>query len=177
MYSKNRDKRHSILLYWIIFLTLSSAISAHEWDSVWTRTYGGVHEDCAYAVAVDSEGYYVIAGCTFTDTTAFDVFLVKIHPLNGDTVWERTYTPAGWSSQQANAVAVDPEGYYVIAGQYSDASTMGWYNFWIFKIEGSFTSMTTLTYFFGGIFISPLIFLIPVVTPLRSSISLTDSSS
>jgi len=139
MQSKSRDKRHNILSYWIILLALSLAIPLHaqEWDTVWTKTYGWMNVDCAYAVAVDSEGYYIVGGYTWSDTTGEDLLIYKIEPTNGDTVWSKTYTIGRFFYQRAYSIAVDAENHYIVGGQYDDSLLLGFWDFWILKLDSA----------------------------------------
>ena len=83
-------------------------------DTLWTRTFGGAHEDWGNSVQQTSDGGYVVAGytCSFGAGHA-DVYLIRTN-ANGDTLWTRTYGGADYDYGQS--VEQTADGGYVIAG-------------------------------------------------------------
>lgn len=99
-----------ILLIWLFFI---GKIDAGEYDTLWAKTYGGNWKEGAYAVAVDKEGYYVVAGYTYTYAPGISaVWILKINPSNGETLWTKVYGDIGWFT--AYSVAIDSSNNYVI---------------------------------------------------------------
>jgi len=81
---------------------------------LWTRTYGGPHDDEAFSVQQTSDNGYIIAGSTSSYGAGNnDFYLVKTNSL-GDPVWTRTFGGAdddrGYSVQQTS------DGGFIVAG-------------------------------------------------------------
>ena len=47
-------------------------------ETLWTMTYGGPFDEYAYSIQSTVDGGYIIAGAIFTDSSQFDMYLVKI---------------------------------------------------------------------------------------------------
>jgi len=115
-------------------------------DTLWTRTYGGTHNDEGYSVRQTTDGGYIVAGATasFADTLNGDVYLIKTN-ANGDTLWTRTYGGAvadtGYFVQQTS------DGGYVVAG-YTNSFGAGGYDVYVIKTNSSGDTLWTRTY--GG---------------------------
>ncbi|MCK4395869.1 T9SS type A sorting domain-containing protein [candidate division WOR-3 bacterium] len=83
-------------------------------DTVWTKTYGGIHWDYAYSVRQTSDGGYIIAGFSTSFGAGFrDAYLIKADE-NGDTIWTRTY--GGTEYDEVNEVQQTSDGGYIIVG-------------------------------------------------------------
>lgn len=83
-------------------------------DTLWTRTYGGEHDDCCYSVIENSNGEYILAGWTRSfGSGGKDVYLLKID-VNGDIVWTRTY--GGVNDDEGRYVQETSDSGYIIAG-------------------------------------------------------------
>jgi hypothetical protein len=83
-------------------------------DTVWTRTYGGPHDEEGYSVQLTTDGGFIVSGYTKSfGAGAMDVYLVKTD-AQGDALWTRTYggpgSDIGYSIQQTN------DGGYIITG-------------------------------------------------------------
>jgi hypothetical protein len=83
-------------------------------SALWSRLISIGDDDFAYAVIIDSESNYVIAGESQNPASGdFDVLLMKIDDA-GDTLWTATY---GTSSHDAgHSLAQTPDGGYIIGG-------------------------------------------------------------
>ena len=101
-------------------------------DTLWTRTYGGTHEDRGYCVRQTSEGGYIIVGQTFSSSmTGYDIRVVKTN-ANGDTVWTQTYGSEGWDCGQSGHQTSD--GGYIFVGTTSTGGAAG-YDVYLIKTE------------------------------------------
>ncbi len=83
---------------------------------LWTKSYGGEHDDWANSVIEAPDGGLIIVGNTASYTTFRDhnVWLIKTYS-NGDTVWTRTY---GWAhNDMGYSVQLASDGGYIIAGK------------------------------------------------------------
>jgi hypothetical protein len=83
-------------------------------ETLWTRTFGGAHDDRGCSVQQTRDGGYVIAGWTNSlGAGDNDLYLIKTDAA-GDTLWTRTYGGAyddyGYSVQQT------VDGGYIVAG-------------------------------------------------------------
>ena len=78
-------------------------------DTLWTRTFGGIHNDYGFSVQQTADGGYVIAGQVSWE----DIYLIRTD-ANGDTLWTRTFggrhEDLGYSVQQTT------DSGYIIAG-------------------------------------------------------------
>ena len=90
-------------------------------DVTWIRAFGGNNIDGALDVIEDSEGNFVIAGYSSSNTGTFsglnrgnvDAVLMKVSP-EGVLIWARTY--GGNNNEEATAVVEAPQGGYAITG-------------------------------------------------------------
>ncbi len=82
---------------------------------VWARTFGGNRTDIGYAVLAKTTSDFVIAGVTASTTDhGEDVYLVRLNGA-GETVWTRTF--GGTGDDAGYALALAPDGGFVIAGE------------------------------------------------------------
>lgn len=100
----------------------------------WSWSAGGSGSDSGNAIAVDKNGDLYIAG-TFTDTVSFasawttltsegqkDVFILKYHRL-GWISWAKK--AGGPSSDFVNAITLDSNGYFYVAGTFAGTIDFG----------------------------------------------------
>ncbi len=91
-------------------------------DLLWERTYGGSLDDGAADVVVDNGGNYVVAGRTILDINDYnDIWILKLEPDNGDTLWTRVFSTS--EPEGATAVSLLEDGNYVVAGLTSIGGT------------------------------------------------------
>lgn len=111
----------------------------------WAKTYGGSDWEFAYSVQQTSDGGYIIAGGTYTNTAGDeDVYLVKTNST-GDTLWTKKYGGAG--QDEARSVKQTSDGGYILTGFSKTASdTLG--NVYVIKTNS--TGDTTWTRKYGG---------------------------
>jgi hypothetical protein len=84
-------------------------------DEVWSRTFGGSDNDCAYSVQQTTDGGYIVAGHTYSLGAGYsDVYLTKTDG-NGDGVWSKTF--GGSEYDMARSVQQTNDGGYILAGQ------------------------------------------------------------
>lgn len=82
---------------------------------LWTRTYGGLLSDAAYAITATADGNFMIAGSTQSfGSGGTDIYLVKINP-SGDTIWTRAL--GGGGLDWANGVVQTPDSGVVLAAR------------------------------------------------------------
>jgi len=115
---------------------LSSPESSKESNSpivLWSKTYGGADEDCAYSVVIQtSDGGFVLVGSTYTyGAGGSDFWLVKTDNL-GNMQWNKTY--GGTNEDYGFSVIQTFDNGYVIAGSTSSFGA-GVYDFWLVKTD------------------------------------------
>ena len=60
-------------------------------DIIWTKTYGGIEEDCGYGGFQSNDTIALIVGTTMSYSPVFNsIYVIKIN-VNGDTLWEKMY--------------------------------------------------------------------------------------
>ncbi len=85
-----------------------------EGNEQWSKTFGGKGNDVAFSVQQTSDGGYIIAGHTNTNTEfRQDVYLIKTDG-QGNKEWNKTF--GGPYDDQARSVQVTSDGGYIIAG-------------------------------------------------------------
>jgi len=92
-------------------------------DTIWTKTYGGVHWDEGFSVQQTTDSGYIITGYTEKgDTASTDVYLIKTDS-SGDTLWTRTFGSAGsfnGNFDEGLSVQQTFDGGYVVVGSFGD---------------------------------------------------------
>jgi len=114
-------------------------------DTLWTRTYGGPHDDVGWSVLQTADGGYMVAGGTDTSGSGHcDIWIVKTD-ANGNTAWTRIYGGAQddvlWSVEQTSDCG------YAIAG-WTSSFGAGGDDVWLIKTDSSGDTLWTRT--FGG---------------------------
>ncbi len=99
----------------VLFILLwSSLVVSVDAASMWSRTYAGIGEEGAYALAATSDGGYALAGYTKpVDVYSKDFWLVKTD-ADGIMEWNRTYGDT--ADEVAYALAATEDGGYALAG-------------------------------------------------------------
>ncbi len=114
-------------------------------DTLWTRTYGGPHDDWGRSVQQTEDGGYIIAGTACSIGPGDDdIYLIKTN-ASGDTLWTRTY--GGMSYDWGESVRQTTDGGYIVAGEtYSFGN--GYYDVYLIKTNASGDTLWTRSY--GG---------------------------
>jgi hypothetical protein len=99
----------------------------------WQKTYGGSGEDSANAIALTSDGGYVVAGeIDSFGAGSIDVWVLKLDG-QGDVQWQRTY--GGANVDEASAITSTPDGGYIVAGM-TRSFGAGKSDIWVLKLDG-----------------------------------------
>jgi hypothetical protein len=114
-------------------------------DTIWTRTYGGVHDEFGYSVHPTSDSGYIIVGPTNSyGAGGSDVYLIKTD-VNGDTIWTRTYGGSYWD--EGSSVRQTSDSGYIIVGN-TDSYGAGSNDIYLIKTDANGDTIWTRTY--GG---------------------------
>jgi TolB-like protein len=103
-------------------------------NELWSKTYGGSHDDLARSIDQTQDGGYVIFGdsYSFNPNGFSDVYLVRIDS-NGNLLWSNTYGGAsddyGWSGCETN------DGGYIIIGWTNGLGISGVSDAYIIKTD------------------------------------------
>lgn len=113
-----------------------------EGDVLWTKTYGGNHNEIANFVQETTDGGYVLAGMTGEGTGSHNFYLVKTDS-NGDTLWTRAW--GGLGDDMAYSVKQTNDGGYIVTG---DSESFGplEHNIYIVRTDQDGNTLWTQTY-------------------------------
>jgi hypothetical protein len=99
----------------------------------WFRTIGGIYDDFAYSVKVDSAGNYIVVGKTNSFGFGMDdIFAVKLNS-NGEIIWAKAI---GGSSIDFAAHVLVKGNSYIIAGG-TESLGIGKYDIYLLKLNES----------------------------------------
>lgn len=89
----------------------------------WVTLFDGYGLDNSVAqMTVNPAGGVIVVGLTHSDNQTTKLMALNLSELNGDVVWSRAYSYAGLTDQ-ARAVACDPQGNVYITGGSADSTT------------------------------------------------------
>jgi hypothetical protein len=122
-------------------------------DSLWSRTYGGSHDDVCSCVAQTSDGGYILGGWTDSfgpGTPWSENFWIVKTDANGDSLWSRVF--GGREDDKCHSVMQTSDGGYILAGETSSFDTQWPYrpDFWIIKTDANGDSLWSRTFGKGG---------------------------
>jgi hypothetical protein len=118
-------------------------------DTLWTRTYGGPHDDVGNSVQQTAEGGYIIAGFTYSFGAGIpdhaNVYLIKTS-ASGDTLWTRAYGEA--HEDEGHSVQQTADSGYIITGLTVSPFSVGDSNVYLIKTNVLGDTLWTRAY--GG---------------------------
>jgi hypothetical protein len=110
-------------------------------DTVWTRTFGGPHEDLGRSVQQTLDGGYVITGYKYSGGgSRGDVWLVKTD-ADGVRVWDKTF--GGPDRDEGYSVRQTRDGGYIVTGE---VHTGVGYLVWLLKTDSHGDTVWTRTF-------------------------------
>jgi len=118
-------------------------------DTLWTKTYGTVDFEEAYAVRQTADGGYIIAGVAGLEPSGWSqhIYLIKTN-AQGNTQWTKMY--GGGYHDGAFSIQQTNDGGYIVAG-YREISTFLEYVY-LLKLNSSGDSLWSKTYGRGGMY-------------------------
>jgi uncharacterized delta-60 repeat protein len=127
---------------WDDVYLIKTDADGHE---VWSRTFGGIHQDSARSIQQTSDGGYIVAGFTNSFGAGLeDVYLIKTD-ANGDAVWTKTF--GGAMMEGASSVQQTSDGGYIVAGS-TFSSGAGLEDVYLIKTDANGDEVWSRT--FGG---------------------------
>lgn len=113
-------------------------------DSLWTKTYGGNLQDCAYVTCSAHDGGYIVAGYKNGPYgwVKGDLWILKINE-DGDTLWTQMY--GGNGDDYGISLRHTLDGNYIISGVNSHQSAGG-KDLWLLKVDLTGDTIWTKTY-------------------------------
>jgi hypothetical protein len=127
----------------ITFLLLMQNTFTQVPDTLWTRTYGGIHDAWGNDVQQTSDGGYIIVGC-IPDIMYWNIWLIKTN-ADGDTLWTKSF--GGKLDDYGYAVQQTTDGGYIIIGE-TDSFGQGYGHpyLWLIKTNANGDTLWTKTY-------------------------------
>ena len=105
---------------WTDYATV--AYKASTGRHLWTARYGGSAKDAARALSVSPDSSAVFISGFSVSQTSLDIETVGYNAATGRELWKRRYDGPAHHEDQANAMAVSPDGSQVYVTGFSDAS-------------------------------------------------------
>jgi hypothetical protein len=113
-------------------------------DTLWTKTFGGIYDDMAFAIQQTSDGGYVAVGFK-GEPRNHDVYLLKTD-AEGDTLWTKSY--GGEYDDVGSSVQQTRDGGYIIAGHTQSFNEGGDPDVYLLKTDAKGNIIWAKTY--GG---------------------------
>ncbi len=114
-------------------------------DTLWTRTFGGVDEDCAFSAQQTADSGFIICGTTYSyGAGQSDIYLIKTNAA-GDTLWTRTH--GGAQPEHGHSVRQTADSGYIICGTTLSFGA-GAADIWLVRTNANGDALWTRT--FGG---------------------------
>jgi len=101
-------------------------------DSLWTKTFGGIYEDEADDITINSDNSFTICGKSISYSAGSeDVWVIKTNAV-GIESWNKTY--GGTDKDVAHTIQQTPDGGYILG---CISRSFGWINpdMWLVKIN------------------------------------------
>jgi WD40 repeat protein len=106
---------------WTDYATV--AYKASTGHHLWTARYGRPAEDAARTLSVSPDGSRVfVSGFSISTGTSRDIVTIGYNAATGRELWRTRYDGAVHREDQANAMAISPDGSQVFVTGYSDRS-------------------------------------------------------
>jgi len=115
-------------------------------DSLWSRTFGGTHNDLCYSVEQTSDGGYILAGQTRSFGAGwYDMWLIKTDE-HGDSLWSRTF--GGTENDGCESVQQTSDGGYILGG-WTESLGPSYDEIWLLKTDANGDSLWSRIFSLG----------------------------
>ncbi len=115
-----------------------------EGDVIWSKTYGGVRADTAFAILTTNDRGYIVAGSSGSFGTLYSNFWLFKLDESGNLIWQKMYN--GLGNDFPSAIAATREGGYVVTGITGKTSETINYDFWVLKLDATGHVVWSKTY-------------------------------
>jgi hypothetical protein len=115
---------------------LSSEQSVQVISITFNKIYGGSNFTRANSVQQTSDGGYILAGYAKPSGTIVNVAWLLKTDVNGNEVWEMSFSLGASNDCQAQTVQQTSDGGYILAG-YAHPYGTGYNNFWLIKTDAN----------------------------------------
>ncbi|MFA5195485.1 MAG: hypothetical protein WC401_06785, partial [Bacteroidales bacterium] len=119
-----------------------------NFDTLWTKTYGGSFDDEGYDIIQTSDSGYLITGYSMSFTSGFSSIYVIKTDKYGDTLWTKTYNKK--NANMGSSVIKDISNGYLIVGTTSNYGISNTKDCFIIRIDNAGDTLWTKT--IGGSF-------------------------
>ncbi|MCK9613853.1 MAG: T9SS type A sorting domain-containing protein [Bacteroidales bacterium] len=119
-----------------------------NFDTLWTKTYGGSFDDEGYDIIQTSDSGYLITGYSMSFTSGFSSIYVIKTDKYGDTLWTKTYNKK--NANMGSSVIKDISNGYLIVGTTSNYGISNTKDCFIIRINSIGDTLWTKT--IGGSF-------------------------
>jgi regulation of enolase protein 1 (concanavalin A-like superfamily) len=114
-------------------------------DTLWTRTYGGIHDDWGrFADQTSDSGYIVLGQTESFGAGNYDLYVIKTD-AEGDTIWTKTYGTAS-SDYTRSMQQTEDDGFIILAT--SSLNSAGGHDAVLIKTDPNGDTLWTRSY--GG---------------------------
>ena len=122
------------------WLVKTDALGTEQWN----KTYGGIDNECFFALVQTADGRYVLAGSTFSyGSGGEDSWLVNTD-ASGNILWNKTYGKT--NSDFAWDLVQTVDGGYALAGSIDYSYDVGGGDFWLVKTDSDGDMQWNKTY-------------------------------
>ncbi len=130
-------------------------------DSLWSRTFGGVHSDYCTSLIQIADGSFALAGITDSFGAGGDNFWLVRAKSNSDSLWSRTF--GGDGLDECSSLVQTSNGCFIMAGSTSSLGA-GNQDFYLVKTTPDPVSVTEYPFHPHTLLLSP-----PFPNPFNSS--------
>jgi hypothetical protein len=139
-------KKFSILIYLLLFMSVTTIIYAQVPNLQAEKSFGGSENEFAFNIHQTSDGGYIIAGQAASNNGNVtgnhgdeDMWIVKLNK-NGSIKWQKAL--GGIEDESAFSIQETRDGGFIVAGEASFSSGQvtgnhGTLDFWIVKLDSS----------------------------------------
>ena len=112
-------------------------------DSLWSRTFGGEHREACQSIVQNTDGGFLLAGCTGTIGSGnLDFWLIRTD-ANGNSLWSRTF--GGDNSETCYSILRTADDEFLLSGD-TRSFGAGSYDYWLVLTNENGDSLGSKTF-------------------------------